>query len=666
MESKFCISISASTPAECIHQMEGAAMVELRADLGGLTPEQVAEVVATHPNVLFTWHTTPETEPRALEAVRAALESGAKWVDVESHATAEYRCKVIDMAHRAGAGVVISYHDYDSTPSFEQLLDTANNCFSMGADVAKVITTAHTTADGATVMALYDNLPQGSLIAFAMGAAGGFTRRLSLLLGAPWGYVAPEEGGTTAPGQKRAGEMSRLFEKGHKLELTELPTRVTVPSTKSASQRVIVCAMLATGRTTLHNINLCGDTLAAFGIAEALGCKVTASGKDIYTIDSAGPQSIAERLSSEPTRLCVGESGLLTRLLLPLVATLGSELHPTIVEGVGTLLGRDMSECVEALRAMGAEVKATSQSHLPLCVVAHKPSIDIVIDGSRSSQSASGLMVALPLLPQGTTLTIEHPTRVPYLLLTEHIVARFGHKLLRTDLPHGGIRYQAATHGSYTATAIRLESDWSSAGYFAAAYALAQSGASSGRWVRESGYVLEGMSRHSAQADEVVIDILQACGCNIVESPHTGEIVFFPSPTLRAMDVDGTQYPDLIPTLAVVALFAQGTSRIGGLHRLTAKESNRTEAIYTELRTQGAHIHIEGDSFIIEGMGGGKYTLHAPLAGAPLLSYGDHRMVMSLAVASLFVEEQLHIDALGAEAKSFPTFFDYFNKDRQI
>ena len=171
---------------------------------------------------------------------------------------------------------------------------------------------------------------------------------------------------------------------------------------------------------------------------------------------------------------------------------------------------------------------------------------------------------------------------------------------------------------------------------------------------------MEGMSRGTAQADEVVMDILRGCGANIVEGSD-GAIRFLPSAPLRAFEVDATHYPDLVPTLAVVALWAEGVSRIGGLHRLATKESNRAEALLGELKALGAHITIEGDKFLIEGCS----PLHAPIGGAPLRSYGDHRMVMALAVVSLFVADTLRIDSTEGVAKSFPTFFDKF-KTQQI
>ncbi len=657
-------------------------MVELRADLACFGPEQVAAVVAKHPNVMLTWHTTPESEPTAEAAIEAALGAGARWVDVEIHATEGYRKRIIEKAHKAGAKVIISFHDYSATHTANQLIATTEECFALGADIAKVITTAHSTAEGATTLALYDHFEPQRLIAFAMGAEGAFTRRLSLLLGAPWTYVAPSEEHATAPGQLTAQRLGAMLCGGEEFTPAGLPHRVSVPATKSAAQRAVVCAMLAVGESVVENFAVCGDSLAALRVAEQMGCEVAQSG-DTLRIKGVGAEAIRRKLNNNgdtPT-VDTGESGLLTRLLLPLVAALSTV--PVRIGGHGTLTRRNLSESIEALRrAEVAEVEGSGEGGLfvPIEVCGPIGAEHIVIDGSRSSQVASGLMITLPLLPNGATLTIENPTSLPYLHLTEQVMAAFGCPLVRTEgCDH--ITYQAPAKGSdsstkgsdgptngidnpisggYSPTAIRLEADWSSAAYFAVAFAVAQSGVAGGRWQREEGYLLEGMATHTAQADEVIVEVLCHCGAHIVEEP-SGALRFMPSAPLRPLEVDASNSPDLIPTLAVVALFAEGTSRIGGLHRLATKESNRTEAVLGELKALGTKIGIEGDQFVITGScGTGGYALHAPIGGAPLHSHADHRMVMSLAIVSLFAEAHLTIDSTAAVGKSFPSFFSKF------
>ena len=653
-----CVSISDRNIAESLRQMKGAEMVELRADLAGFSTAEVSEVVGQHPNVMLTWHTTPESEPEAERAVEAALAAGARWVDVEIHASEGYRERIIDKAHSVGAKVIISYHNYSATPLLEELIATTERCFSLGADIAKVITTAHTTAEGATIATLYNHFQPDRLIAFAMGAEGIFTRRLSLLLGAPWTYVAPSAYLATAPGQFTAEALRAILSGGTPLVLPALPTQVNLPATKSAAQRAIVGAMLAEGVSQLEGFAACGDSLGALRVAEALGCKVEQQG-DTLRIVSGGAQQIRQILNRQNVTIDTTESGLLTRLLLPLVAALtdNCEVHIT---GHGTLPQRSLTESVGALRSVGAEVRGSGDDgcHIPMVVRGPIRERNITIDGSRSSQVASGLMMALPLLPAGTSLTIDNPTSLPYLHLTEQVMAAFGCGLTRCEVPNG-LQYTLTTQAHYTPTSLHLEADWSSAGYFAAAYALAQSGEAGGKWCCGE-YRLEGMSRATAQADEIIIDILKGCGANIVESE--GTIRFLPSAVLTPMEVDASNFPDLVPTLSVVALFTNGISRIGGLHRLGAKESNRTEALFSELKALGARIAIEGDSFTIEGTHSGEgYCLHAPLGGAPLRSYDDHRMVMSLSIVSLFMGDLLAIDSTSAVGKSFPTFFDKFN-----
>ena len=424
-----CISISDKSIEGCLRQMKGADMVELRADLTGLSPQEVATVVASHPNVMLTYHTTPESEPQAERAIEAALGAGARWVDVEEHASEGYRRRTIERTHKAGAKVVISYHNYSTTPSLDELTHITERSFAMGADVAKVITTAHSTADGATIASLYDHFPADRLVAFAMGAEGAFTRRLSLLLGAPWTYVAPDSTNATAPGQLTADTLGTLLRGGQLLSLAGIPSRTTIPATKSAAQRAIVCAMLAEGESIIENFAPCGDSLAALRVAEELGCAITLNNTDLHIV-SIGAQAIAHRLNSLPTTLHTAESGLLTRLLIPIAATLSNGAKVEIT-GEGTLAARPLTESIEALHKAGAKVCGSGAKgvYVPLEVCGPITTPNIVIDGSRSSQVASGLMIALPLLPEGTTLTIENPTSVPYLYLTEQMMAAFTAKI---------------------------------------------------------------------------------------------------------------------------------------------------------------------------------------------------------------------------------------------
>ena len=199
----------------------------------------------------------------------------------------------------------------------------------------------------------------------------------------------------------------------------------------------------------------------------------------------------------------------------------------------------------------------------------------------------------------------------------------------------------------YEPSEIKLHTEWSSAGYLAAAYAIAQSG-----YKPAERYTL-GAQIGTWQGDEVVLMILSTSGAQIEINKR---IEFLPSGRLSAFAYDATHTPDLIPTLAVVALFANGESVIGGLGRLLNKESNRVEAIVENLVAIGADVRIEGDRLHI--IGGRK--LHA----APIRTHGDHRIAMAFAVAALFMNERPTLDNTECVAKSFPDFFQILNNTK--
>ena len=255
-------------------------------------------------------------------------------------------------------------------------------------------------------------------------------------------------------------------------------------------------------------------------------------------------------------------------------------------------------------------------------------------------------MMAAALLDSPTIIVVNRPTSRPYITLTANLMRRFG---AQVGIAEGADSIKIYIEGGgYAPAHIALEGDWSSAAYFAAAYAIAQSG-----HLRAEHYTLHiDPNTLSQQADKAILEVLRRAGANITIGE--GAVEFLPSKELRGFDYDASDTPDLLPTLAVVALFATSASRIGGLGRLANKESNRTEAIVEALLALGGDVHIEGNELIING---GR-----PLHSAPLRCHSDHRMAMSLAVAALFMEQAPTIDNIECVAKSYPTFFTELNK----
>lgn len=628
-----CLSISQRNPARWLTLAKSQPLVELRCDLMGISQGELKALVSHCNRAIVTCHS--EDKEYALGIYIAAIEAGAWAVDVDYLCPHDFSQRIAAEAHHRGVRVIFSRH-YANTPPFEELVATAQGMFGEGCDIAKIITTATTTAEALVPMGLYEHFESGKIVAFAIGTEGAFSRRLSLLRGAPYTYAAPSAEERTAEGQPTLEELQESLRAGHRVEHISLPHSATPPCSKSEAQRAIVLATLAEGTTTIENYTPCGDSLAAEGIAVALGARISHPAPTTLCIEGVGVEGVRKRLSEGTLRLLVGESALLARMTLPIVALLGGG---ATIEGEGTLRERSLAGDIATLNGFGANY-TSENGKLPITIhsgakIEHR----ITIDGSHSSQSITGWMVALGAMGGEHTLEVTNPTSRPYIALTARIMEQFGARV--TIAGEEQLLITIYSTGYHSAN-ITLRADWSGASYFAAAFAVAQSG----RAVAQE-YILRATT-HTEQADEAVLDILRSSGAEMEYSE--GEVRFLPSGRLRAFAYDASHTPDLVPTLAVLALFCEGSSRIGGLSRLRNKESNRTEALVENLMALGARVSIEGDELVVWGTNN--------LRPAPLRSHNDHRIAMALSVAALFMAQKPTIDNVECVAKSFPDFFE--------
>ena len=623
-----CLSISATDCTQREQLINSEPFVELRCDLMGTRPEEVEELVAMAERAIVTCHSGAERE----DIYSRAIEARAWAIDLAHDLPEEVLGRLIGKAKECGMRIIISRH-YNTTPTREALTREAEEALAKGADIAKIITTAHTTAEALAPLALYEHFERGHIVAFAMGEKGRFSRRLSLLLGAPYTYIAPSQDGATAMGQPTREWLERSMECHADLAKLRLPEAITPPSSKSEAQRAVLLASLAEGQTTITNYTPCNDSESAVALARALGAKVEIKNNTL-TINGVGTKNIAL-----PDTISVGESALLARLTLPLVATLGS--REVTVWGQGTLLGRSMRGDLAALTASG--VPHTSEDErLPIRVGRmESPPTLLELDGSHSSQTISGWMIALGALGGDYEIRVQSAVSRPYTALTAKMMEHFGTQVEIIEIANMQT-IKIHSEGYKACPKLSLTGDWSSAGYWAVAYAIAQSGA------RQAERYTLNIATSTMQADERILEVLRSAGANIVVGE--GCVEFLPSPALRATEVDATDAPDLIPTLAILTLYTTGTSRIAGLHRLASKESDRTEALAEALIAMGARIDIEEDTLVIEGP--------ARLHTAPLRTHADHRMAMALTICGLFMAEPPSLDNTDCVAKSYPTFFN--------
>ena len=632
---------------------------------------RISEVAAKEPSLKDLPEQSREIKAMQIAEKRLlrAIEAGARYVDVEIEAQKQMSKRVRSAAHESGTVFIRSYHDFEGTDSFEALKAMVEKCVYHGADMVKVVTTARCHADVDKVMGLYEwcreekasgnerigTLADGGLIAFCMGEAGRGSRQEALRQGAPYTYAALSQEESAAPGQWTASEMSKSVYGGFPFIETSEP--LVMPVSKSFAQRAIIAAALAEGTSHLHGYTPCGDNESALNVARSLGAKVEVDGTEV---NITGIGASAGCIEPEGTYVMnVGESGLVSRLMIPIMA----QLSPGEVrfEAEGTLLSRNLTGSKEIMEAFEAQM---SDSRMPLAVKGPLKAGRAEISGKHGSQMISGLLMALPFADRNSSLIVHEPKSIPYTFITLEVLKKFGIKIgndmlggrdfiesngdwsLCTEMVFkvkGGQKYKAAD--------IDLELDWSAAANFLVA------GAVFGK------AELEGLDTTSLQADLSIMDILMDAGASLSQMDgDKGNITVQRAP-LKAFSVDASNCPDLFPIISVLAAYCQGTSRIAGVGRLANKESDRARAIVDMLTHMKVEVKIEGDEMVIEGHSLAQRILTGNfMAGGNYTSCKDHRMVMALKVASLGTDSPIVIDDEACVAKSFPQFHELFAK----
>ena len=652
---------------------------------------RVAEVMKNDPTLKDPAMSEQGREIKAMQIAERklirAIEAGARYVDVEIEAQKQMSKRIRNVAHESGTVFIRSYHDFEGTQQLEELHSMVEKCRYHGADLVKLVTTATSQEDVGRVMSLYDwckneatngveALADGGLIAFCMGEAGKQSRVDCLKYGAPYTYAALSAEESAAPGQWPAAEMASAVYGGYGfVGKSEEVQPLAMPVSKSFAQRAIIAAALADGTSKLSGYTPCGDNEAALGVARMLGADIQVDGTTVIVKGiSASLGSLAQVLDAEGNpsvmeegspRLHVGESGLLTRMMIPVMAQLCPE--KVTFTGEKTLLGRALTGAKEILDVFkvetfdGAEKEVLS---IPLSIQGPLKAGRADISGKHGSQLISGLLMALPFADRNSTLVVHEPKSIPYMFITLEVLKKFGIKTgnemlggrdflesngdwsLCTEMVFkvkGGQKFKAAD--------IDLEGDWSAAANFLVAGALFGKAE------------LQGLDTTSLQADLCIMDILMDAGASLSQlDGDKGNITVQRAP-LRSFSVDASNCPDLFPIISVLAAFCQGTSRLGGVGRLANKESDRAKAIVGMLTQMGVKAEIEGDEMVIEGKTLAQRLLNNDLLkGGSYTSYHDHRMVMALKVASLGADGPVTIDDEDCVGKSFPQFHDIFKQ----
>ena len=396
---------------------------------------------------------------------------------------------------------------------------------------------------------------------------------------------------------------------------------ITAPPSKSMAHRAVLCAALATGSSHITNLEFSKDISATLAAAGQLCARVTTGPADAV-VEGLGRFAPL----TAPVDCC--ESGSTLRFLIPLASLTGQEV--TFV-GRGRLMERPQSVYETLYREQGLRFE---QSASGLTVEGRLSSGDYTLAGNVSSQFISGLLFALPLLDGTSTLHLLPPVESrSYIEMTRAVQNAFGVESRWLDdrtleIP-GGQEYHLC---DYT-----VEGDYSQAAFPAVLGAVT------------GGVTLTGLAETTLQGDAAILDILRRCGA---EFAHTEAGIVFEKAPLHGTDIDLADCPDLGPVLMVLGLFCEGQTVIRNAERLRIKESDRIEAMETELRKCGGVLSSAGGTITIEGCAG---ALHAP--DGVLSGHNDHRVVMSLAVLAAAAKLPLTVDDAEAIQKSWPGFF---------
>ena len=385
------------------------------------------------------------------------------------------------------------------------------------------------------------------------------------------------------------------------IENSILNGSVTVPPSKSAAHRALICSFLAGGG----------------GVAPIIDSK-----------DMLATQQVINALKNgESTCDCI-ESGSTLRFMIPVAAALGKTV--TFI-GSGKLPQRPIGDYLRLLPEHG--VKCESEGGLPLTISGQLTSGRYEIAGDISSQYITGLLLALPVLEGDSEIVLTTPLQSkPYVDMTLSVMNAYGVEVKETE--NG---YFIKGSQSYKTMDFTVEGDWSQAAFFLVAGALG------------GDVTVCGVDVNSTQGDKKIVDILRRFGADITVFESC---VRCKAGNLCGIEIDAADIPDMVPSLAVVAAFASGKTVITGAQRLRFKESDRIESVVTNLKKMGVDVTETPDGMEIVG---------GAVNGAEIDGYNDHRIVMAFAVAGAYANGKTVISDCESINKSYPTFFDDYN-----
>ena len=418
------------------------------------------------------------------------------------------------------------------------------------------------------------------------------------------------------------------------------PFTVTVPGSKSITNRALLLAALSDGECLLKNALFSADSRALIAALQALGIDCTADEvtKEIRLTGCSGS------LPKKEATVNAVSAGTAARFLTALFAFSDGTY---VLDASEQMKKRPMAPLIDALRALGISVTALEkEGHLPLRIEGGKnklssaPELTVSID--QSSQFLSALMMTGVLLPDGLTVTpAGSRTAMSYVHITERMMKDFGITPLLSSKEDGGTTYRIPGGFTYRSQVYDIEPDLSGACYFYAAAVLL------GTTV-----TVTGVHKTSMQGDLRFILALEQMGCTVTDTPEGIQVTGPKDGHYPGLDITMSDFSDQTMTMAVLALFADSPTHIRGVGHIRAQECDRMAATVTEINRLGGDARIDED-------GTGILITPVPLHGASIETYDDHRMAMSFALAGLRTEG-VEISNPSCCKKTFENYFDLF------
>ncbi|WP_449074158.1 3-phosphoshikimate 1-carboxyvinyltransferase [Ruminococcus sp.] len=397
---------------------------------------------------------------------------------------------------------------------------------------------------------------------------------------------------------------------------------VNVPPSKSDVHRAIICAAMANGVSRISPVALSNDIKATIGCIKALGADAALE-NNVLTVDGTN------MYKNKTALLDCGESGSTLRFFIPIAAV--GNINATFV-GKGKLPQRPIGIFTEALPKAGTVCK--TEGGLPLEIKGQLKSGIFEIPGNVSSQFITGLLLALPILEGDSEIVLTSPLEsVGYIAMTIRTMKQFGVNIQATEKGwhiKGGQSYKTC---DYT-----TDGDWSQAAFFMVL------GAVSGK------VTVKGVAKDSTQGDKKCAEILARFGAKVTQLDNE---VTVEKGELKAITIDASQIPDLVPVLSVCAAFAEGTTKIINAERLRIKECDRLKATAELLNNLGGKVKELSDGLEITGV--------SSLKGGNVNGYNDHRIVMSAAVCAARSDEDITATFAMSINKSYPDFYIDYN-----